>query len=286
MIKNFQTIVLAGRSDLAKHRNYFQKLVSFLKSQGKNVFLCVNIAKILKAKAATPNQARKADLVLIFGGDGTFLSVVRKLFKARGAFAGIKLEGTLGFLTEYTPEKLKQNLARFFEGKFEIKERIILKAEIYRQGKLFKKLYALNETTISQNGIARLVEIDFLVNKKRLATFHSDGAIVATPTGSTAYSLSAGGPILDPDLQALILTPINPHLLTVRPLVLPATEKIRAKISNSKHILTIDGQVNLRLKRNDEVVFQKSKWPLKVIHCKNRNHFAILRKKLNWAERS
>ena len=287
MNNQIQTIALAGRNDLSKHRNYFERLTIFLKSHQKNIIFCKNIAKILKVKAAPLNQVKnKADLILVFGGDGTFLNAIHKFFKAKGFFAGVKLEGTLGFLTEFSPEKLLKTLTRFFEGKFEINSRIILKSEIYRKGKLFKKIYALNEAVISQSNIARLFEIDFSVNRKRLATFHSDGAIISTPTGSTAYSLSAGGPILDPEIEALVLTPINPHLLAVRPLVLPATEKIRAKVSVPNLILTIDGQHNFKLKLGDEVVFQKSKWSLKLIHKKNRNHFEILRKKLNWGERN
>lgn len=286
MSSSLNTIALVGRNDLVRHKLYFQNLINFLEAKNKNILFGKNIAKVLKVTESNINRIRKADLILSFGGDGTLINTVKKLFNAKGSFAGVKLEGTLGFLTEYDPEKLQKSLINFFEGRFSINSRLILKSEIYRQGKLFKKIYSLNEAVISQSSISRLVEIDFSINRKRLATFYSDGAIVATPTGSTAYSLSAGGPILDPELQALILTPINPHLLTVRPLVLPATEKIRAKIRSSNLMLTADGQANFKLKPNDEVVFQKSKWEINFIHPKNRNHFAILRSKLNWAERN
>ena len=198
----------------------------------------------------------------------------------------IKKRYTFGFLTEYSPADLTKLLAEFFHGKFEVSERMLLEAKVHRNGKTAKVLHALNEMVLHQKNLAELIELDFSLASKKIATFHADGAILATPTGSTAYSLSAGGPILDPNLQACILTPINPHLLAVRPLVLPADEKIYSKIRAKNLTLTADGQISFLLKISDKIIFRRADWNLKIIRPKNHNHFEILRKKLNWSRRN
>ncbi len=252
----------------------------------KEILLEKTVAKILGMKPARDSKIRKADLILVFGGDGALLGAARNFFGSAACFAGIRLDGTLGFLTEYSPTNLTKLLTEFFHGKFEVGKRMLLEAEVRRNGTAVKIFRALNEMVLQQKNLAELIELDFSLNLKKIATFHADGAILATPTGSTAYSLSAGGPILDPSLEAVILTPINPHLLAARPLVLPANEKIRSKIRVKNLVLTADGQINFPLKIGDEVVFRKAEWKLQTIHPKNRNHFEILRRKLNWSRRS
>ncbi len=283
--KILNSIALAGGRRLTGRKNYFSKIVKFLRARKKEVLLEKTVAKILGTKPARDSEIRKADVILVFGGDGALLGAVRKFFGSTTCFAGIRLNGTLGFLTEYSPANLTKLLAEFFHGKFEVSERMLLEAEVRRGGTAVKALRALNEMVLQQKNLAELIDLDFSLDSKKIATFHADGAILATPTGSTAYSLSAGGPILDPSLQACILTPINPHLLAVRPLVLPADEKIRSKIRVKNLVLTADGQINFPLKIGDEIVFRKAEWKLRIIHPKNRNHFEILRRKLNWSER-
>lgn len=284
--KNLHSIALIGGRQLADRKNYFEKVVKFLRSRRKEILLEKTIAKILGAKAATDSKIREADLILVFGGDGALLGSARKFFGSEALFAGIRLDGTLGFLTEYSPANFTQLLAEFFRGKFETSERMLLEAEVSRGKKVVKILRALNEMVLQQKNLAELIELDFSLNSQKIATFHADGAILATPTGSTAYSLSAGGPILDPSLEAVILTPINPHLLAARPLVLPADKKIRSKIRVKNLVLTADGQINFPLKIGDEIVFRKAEWQLRIIYPRNRNHFEILRRKLNWSERN
>jgi NAD+ kinase len=283
--QEINSIALVGGQNSSKRKSYFTKLVKFLEKEKKAVYSNKAIAKILDKEVATTRAIKKADLILVFGGDGALLGAARDFFRASGKFAGIRLDGTLGFLTEFAPENLEKLLIQFFAGKFETSSRILLTAEIWRNEKIIKTFHALNELVLNQNRVARLIALDFEFNKKKVATFHADGAILATPTGSTAYSLSAGGPILDPNLEAVILTPINPHLLAARPLVLSASGKIRAKISEQYLTLTADGQKSFDLKIGDEIIFQKADWSLEVIHPKKRNHFEILRRKLNWSER-
>jgi len=283
--QNLNSVALVGGQNSSARKSYFVKLVKFLECQKKTILLEKPIAKILGGKAATTLQIKNADLILVFGGDGALLGAAREFFGASGKFAGIRLDGTLGFLTEFAPENLEKLLAEFFAGDFETSVRILLTAKISRGKQVVKTLHALNEMVLNQNCVAKLIALDFDFDGKRIATFHADGAIVATPTGSTAYSLSAGGPILDPNLAAVILTPINPHLLAARPLVLPASGKIRSRITEKNLVLTADGQQSSALKIGDEILFEKADWQLEVIHPKKRNHFEILRRKLNWSER-
>jgi NAD+ kinase len=254
-----------------------------LHTQKKEILLDASIAKILGHKPASNKQIKNSDLILVFGGDGALLGAVRDYFGSKAKFAGVRMDGTLGFLTEYLPKNLIKLLTEFFAGKFEISERILLQATVWRDNKIIKKLQALNEIVIQQKSIAELIELDFDLNNQKIATFHADGAILATPTGSTAYSLSAGGPILDPNINAFILTPINPHLLAARPLVLQETGKIHSKIRKKGLALVSDGQKSFLLKPDDDVFFEKCEWILQIIHPKNRNHFDILRHKLNWS---
>ncbi|MFH0834528.1 MAG: NAD(+)/NADH kinase [Patescibacteria group bacterium] len=290
--QRLSSVALVGGRVNGHRKSYFAQLVKFLEHKKKKVFLEKSLAQILGRKAATAVEIKKADVILVFGGDGALLGAAREYYGARGKFAGIRLDGTLGFLTEFAPENLEKLLAEFFSGKFETSSRILLQAEIWRGGKLVRTFHALNEVVLNQNRVAKLIALDFDFDEKRIATFHADGAIIATPTGSTAYSLSAGGPILDPNLAAVILTPINPHLLAARPLVLPTTGKIHTKIAEenlpagqASLTLTADGQKSFDLKIGDEIIFAKADWELTVMHPKNRNHFEILRKKLNWSER-
>lgn len=284
MIPNLNKIALVGGRQSTDREKYFAEVVKFLRAEKKEVFCEKNIAEILKIKAANKAKIRKADLILVFGGDGALLGATREFFGSEALFAGIRLDGTLGFLTEYSSENLSKLLAKFFQQNFEIAERILLEVKVKRRGKTVKILRALNEFVIQQKNLARLIDLDFSLDAKKIATFHADGGILATPTGSTAYSLSAGGPILDPNLKAFILTPINPHLLSTRPLVLPADGEIHSQISVENLLLTADGQKSFELKNGDELIFQKAEWALRTIQLKNRNHFEILRKKLGWSQ--
>jgi len=283
-IKN---IALIGRTNLDAHQKYFGEIVEFLHAHKKKIFLNTNIAKILKTKPSSTKVIRQeSDLILVFGGDGTLLGSVRNFLGTKAAFVGVRLEGTLGFLTEFAPEQLLQVLKNFLNKKFEVNERMLITAEVFRNDKIVKKVTALNEIILTQNKLARLIELDFAFNDKRIATFYADGAIVATPTGSTAYSLSAGGPIVDPNLCAFILTPINPHLLTNRPLVLSEHGKIQAHVRSKNLTLVADGQITFPLKTEDKIIFYKTEWKMKVIYPHARNHFTILQKKLNWSKRN
>lgn len=282
----FHTIALVGRPDLARYRHYFASLVKFMKKNKRELLWGSTLAKILKFKPATPNKiVHSADLIIIFGGDGTYLRWMRQLYGARGVFLGVNLGGTLGFLTEHDSNELQKYLRIFFAGRYKLNERILLDVNVVRKKKSVKKMHALNEVVISQHDLARLISLDLAMDGQRITTYLADGMIVATPTGSTAYSLSAGGPIVYPSLHSFVITPISPHLLANRPIVIPDDREVTADISDEKTGLTVDGQESFPILPGDRLIIRKAVWVPKVIYLRHRNYFEVLRKKLNWGER-
>jgi NAD+ kinase len=281
-----QKIALATRPRLNVEKKIFRELIKFLRKQEKEILFEKNFAEFFSSKKNSRAEILQADLILVFGGDGSLISAVREFYQTKGFFGGVRLSGGLGFLTELAPKNLFQNLTSFFAGKFKTSTRILLTAKIKRNEKIIQSKIALNEITLSQTRLPRLIQLDFFANQKKITNFFADGAIIATPTGSTAYSLSAGGPILFPTLENLILTPISPHLLANRPLVLPADIKITTQIKESNLELVLDGQKSLPLQIGDKIILQKATETIKIIRAQNQNYFSILRKKLNWSERN
>ncbi len=218
------------------------------------------------------------DYVLALGGDGTMLRAAREVGDLEIPVMGINLGG-LGFLTAFPSSELEQALQDLTHQNVTIDERMLL--EIH-----FKKetLFALNDTTFNMTSDARVVELSTYVNNEFLTRFTGDGLIVATPTGSTAYSLSAGGPILDPRLEATILTPICPHALAARPVVVPPDQTIRIEVGykNPTVILNIDGQERRLLKTGDKVSFRKAQRHARIVMPKEKSFFKILRHKMRW----
>lgn len=283
----FQTVALLGKPDVAECKTYFKELVGFIRGTGRQVVVDPNIAKATGlASAAHKHIARHANLIIIFGGDGTFLRLVNDLYGTRAIVVGVKLFGALGFLTEHAPKKLKAHLKHFFTGRYKLNERILIEVSVYRRGREVKRLHALNEAVISYPGISRMIALDLAMDGLPMARYSADGVIIATPTGSTAYSLSAGGPIVYPSLHSFVVTPISPHMLTHRPIVIPNNRILTTRISQDKLLLTVDGQRKVHLKPGDEVMLKKSPWVMRVAYEKNRNYFALLREKLQWGERA
>jgi len=282
----FQTVAIIGRPDLGAHRAYFTKLANYLTRAGKTVFWETELAGMLRRKK-TPfaDIKRRADLVLVFGGDGTFLHAVRHLVGCKAYFIGSKLGGHLGFLTEHDHTQLEATLRKVFAGNFKHDERLLLTARVERAGTVVKSLTALNEVVINQPGLAQLMQLDLATEKCPITNLLADGVIIATPTGSTAYSLSAGGPIMYPSLSGFVITPINPHILANRPIVVPEDFTLHASTSHAAVILTADGQKTTRLKKGDVVHISQADWHVPVIHPAKRNYFALLRAKLHWSAR-
>ena len=227
-----------------------------------------------------------ADLIIVLGGDGTLLNVSRHGKRKEVPILGINLGG-LGFLTETSVEELPATLARVLKGDFGVSKRIMLDVSVNREGDSIFSITLLNDAVITKDALARIIDIETHVNDEYLTTYKADGLIFSTPTGSTGYSLAAGGPLLYPSLSNIIVTPICPHTLTNRPIILPENVEVRARLKSKeeKVVLTIDGQVGFPLQYDDEVTIKKSSHTVNLIKSSSRGYFEILRTKLKWGAR-
>jgi NAD+ kinase len=226
------------------------------------------------------------DFVVVLGGDGTLLSVARCVAGAGIPILGINL-GSLGFLTEIKQEDIAQALADIDAGRYELTTRSMIRCQVLRGGRCVAEYDALNDIVTNQQAVARITEFEVRVNDTFVADYKADGMIVATPTGSTAYSLAAGGPILVPDVPGFVITPVASHALTNRPLVVQDTAviQIRVTVTREQAYLTIDGQQGLALENGDIVECKKSDFQVKLFKLPQRTFFQVLRAKLKWGER-
>jgi NAD+ kinase len=229
----------------------------------------------------------KMDLAIVLGGDGTLLAVARALGKRSVPLLGVNL-GTLGFLADTGSEDLYAALEQVLAGAFSVESRMRLEVDVAREGQVLGSYLALNDAVIVRNAVSRLIDLETFADGMVVTTYHADGLIVATPTGSTAYSLSAGGPLLVPELEAILLTPISPHTLTQRPLVLPETSGLEIRVQDARGgevRLTVDGQVGCALEQGDWVSVRRSPHPVRMLVPPGRNRFEGMRTKLRWGER-
>jgi NAD+ kinase len=226
------------------------------------------------------------EMIIVLGGDGTLLSVARQVWNKNIPILGVNLGG-LGFLTEISLDELYRVLERIIQDDFEINEREVLDTAVIRKGRRIAEFTVLNDAVINKGALARIIDLETTINGEYLSTFRSDGLIISTPTGSTAYNLSAGGPIVYPSLHTIIITPICPHTLTIRPIIIPDDVKIRAllKSRNEEVTLTLDGQQGFSLEFEDVVEVGKAEGRILLIKSPYRNYFELLREKLKWGER-
>jgi NAD+ kinase len=222
------------------------------------------------------------DLVVVLGGDGTLLSVARNLADSI-PILGVNM-GNLGFLTEVPRSELYPSVMRFLEGDFEVDERVLLDVTLRRASGEELLYRVLNDAVINKSALARIIELVVTVDGHRVATYRSDGLIISTPTGSTAYNLAAGGPILNPQLPVVVVTPICPHTLTLRPIVVPdsASVDIRLETSHEEVYLTLDGQEGTQIEYGDTVSLRRSEDVVRLIKTSDRTFYDSLRDKLRW----
>jgi NAD+ kinase len=224
----------------------------------------------------------EADLLLVLGGDGTLLAVAGIVAQSQRdvPILGVNF-GSLGFLTEITRPELFATLTAAVEGRIEHDERMMLCGTTRRAARV-----ALNDIVFTRTALSRMVDLDVTVGDQFVTSFRSDGLIVATPTGSTAYNLSAGGPVVHPAMDAFVLTPIAPHTLTHRPIVIPAEREVRVRTGSgnagAEVYLTFDGQHGFALEEGEEVAITRAAKPIRLVRAANRNYFDVLRKKLKW----
>ena len=223
------------------------------------------------------------DLVVVLGGDGTMIAAARLIGDHDVPVLGVNY-GSLGYLTDFRIEEMFPTLETVLAGEFEIDRRVMLRAEHWRGGKKIAEGRVLNDVVINKAALARIIEIETRFNGLFINSFRADGLIVSTPTGSTAYNLSAGGPIVFPSMNAVVLTPICPFTLTNRPIVIPDTAEIELKLVNENEgvVLTLDGQIGHSLRAGDLVKIRKSRTTLNLLQPPNRNYFDVLRNKLKW----
>ncbi len=250
----------------------------------------VHLASDLQDKVAGPTcplaeEPSEIDLLVTLGGDGTLLRGARWAASAGVPVFGVNL-GRLGFLTSVTVEELEEAIARISAGDFVLDARMALEVMTGRGKAAKPEFTALNDAVIHKSGFARVVPLTVWVDEEEVGLYRADGVIVSTPTGSTAYSLSAGGPILDPRLEAIITTPICPHTLAVRPLVLHSSSQVTIQIgqASDETILTIDGQVGSELKPGDRVTVRRSPKGVQLVRLPGQRFFSVLRKKLKWGD--
>lgn len=238
----------------------------------------------LAGGALEPNaELHQGELVISLGGDGTMLSSIRRVGNCRAPVLGVNIGG-LGFLAEFNVDELFGSLDALLGGTLSVSERMMLDVAVERQGEEVERHTALNEIVIDAGTLARMLRLNAFVGSRLLTRYEADGLIVATPTGSTAYSLSAGGPIVHPDLDVILLTPICAHTLTVRPILLPAERSVRIELGEDRAGagVTIDGQVGVTLRGKDAVKVSKSADRVRLVTNPDRTYLDILERKLGW----
>ena len=246
-----------------------------------------NTADLTGEPATCPQEEipTLSELVIVLGGDGTLLKVARITHSHGVPILGVNL-GNLGFLTETTLEDLYQTLQSTLNGECEIEHRMLLNASLWRDGAKIQDFNVLNDIVINKGALARIVNLTVRVNDQPMTSYRADGLIIATPTGSTAHSLSAGGPIIHPSMQALVLSPICPFALTNRPIVIPDTSRIKVQLAKRHEDedvrITLDGQMGCDMKSGDILEAGKAQVSVKLVQAPGKNYYQTLRTKLHW----
>jgi NAD+ kinase len=237
------------------------------------------------AAVRKPELPGQVDVLLVLGGDGTLLSMARLVGDLGVPILGVNLGG-LGFLTALTVEELFPSLDALLRGELVIEERMMLGATVLRQGERLAEYVALNDMVITKSAMSRIIRLEVAVDNEVATSYRADGLIISTPTGSTAYCLSAGGPIVFPTMDAVVLTPICSHTLTNRPIVLPASQRIEVTLLTDQDVmLTADGQVGFALTPYDTVEIRRAAARIRLLRPTHKHFFSVLRTKLKWGER-
>jgi NAD+ kinase len=268
-------------------RTEAEKVAKWLKARGIAAFAkeMGPVGKMDACLEAPADIARDVQLFIVLGGDGTLLGAARRVVHFGVPILGVNLGG-LGFLTEIPIKRLYHALEMMLKNQLEVESRLMLETKVLRGGEEACRFSVLNDVVINKGVLARIIDLDVYINDEFLTTFRADGLIVATPTGSTAYNLSAGGPVLYPTMESFILTPICPFTLTNRPIILPDSHTVCIKLAKEREgeqvSLTFDGQVGFDLRHSDEVLIYTSEKKAKLIKSPAQSYFEILREKLSW----
>jgi NAD+ kinase len=264
-----------------------QGVVTWLRDRHITVLLDTTSASLLSEQGGIQKTqlAVQSDVLLILGGDGTILNAARLAAERSIPILGVNMGG-LGFLTEVRLDNLYASLDRVFANDFTLDERLMLQTHVHRHGETVARGIVLNDVVISKGTLARMIELKIAIQGQFVTNLRADGLIVGTPTGSTAYSMSAGGPIINPAVQSLILTPISPHTLTHRPLIVPGNAEIEVTLTSKDEgaMATLDGQVGIAMTQGDTAVIQASEHRTKLIRFPESHYYEVLREKLKWGD--
>lgn len=284
----YKTVGILSRPRPSALAEVVPHLLDWLKERGVTPVYDAETANSLNRSeiGKTRHQiVKEADLLLVLGGDGTILAASREAAPCGIPVLPINLGG-LGFLTSFTLEELYPALENVLAGRAAINERVLLLVERTHNGNVLAQQSVLNEAVVHKGTLARMIELELHIDGSIVCRYRADGLIVATPTGSTAYSMSAGGPIVHPAVESILITPICPHTLNDRPVVVPNASKIELRLSEHSDsvFLTMDGQVGVPLQAGDRVRITRAAERLKLIYPPNKTYFEILRNKLKWGE--
>ncbi len=280
-------IGIIGKTGKRETLDILTELAPWLKSKGHEVYVDTENATVMNIEGTPRSQMSSlVDMIIVLGGDGTMIGVARLVAEKGIPILGVNIGG-LGFLTAVSRDELYEVLDRVLVDDCHVEERIMLNACVLRHSECIAEYIVMNDVVVNKGALARIIDLETYVNSTYISTFKADGLIVSTPTGSTAYALSAGGPILYPTLNNILMTPICPHTLTNRPLVLPddVNIKVMQKTLSEDIYLTLDGQIGSPLRLDDIVEIKKSDFRTRLLIPRDRDYFRTLRTKLKWGER-
>jgi NAD+ kinase len=288
-LKKINTVGIITKRTITDHQKVLKQLVTFLKKHKKNIIFDENSCAFFKSEKGYGKEEllNKVDFAIVLGGDGTILKTARRIPRKKVLILGVNF-GTLGFLTECAPHNMYECLDKIFKGQYVVDQRSLLRTTVYRNDKKINTSLALNDAVINQGAFARLMRMDIEVNNRKVTSVNSDGLIIATPSGSTAHSLSAGGPIVHPKIEGIVITPICPSSLSMRSIVLPDSRQLTITVETERRDeqesfigLTLDGQDMMVLKYGDKIKIRRSRRLFNLARTGNR-YYKILRNKLGW----
>jgi NAD+ kinase len=281
--RKIESVGLVARHNTREAVRTAAELADWLRRRGLQVSVDEAILRARQLEGFAPFDIELPyDLVIVLGGDGTLLSVARSVLPGTPVL-GVNL-GRLGFLTELSRTELYPNLVKVLAGEHDIQERSMFDVELHRRGRIAARFRAFNDVVIAKSALAQIIELELQVNGQMMAGYRADGLIISTPNGSTAYNLSAGGPILFPSLPVAVITPICPHALSMRPIVVPDSEALEITLQTQRQevFLTVDGHEGGHLAHRDTVIVQRADVTVHLVRLRDRTFYDSLRQKLNW----
>lgn len=285
-LNQIKTVGFILKPNAPEIKPLYKRIVSQIEAKGITVLLASNSAKMINEDGMEFNEmCQKVDFLVSLGGDGTLLSLVRRSYGYNKAVLGINA-GNLGFLADIGINEVDLFFDNLLKGEYRIDDRMMIEGYIKTKEGKIREFFAFNDVVITRLAVSKMVSINASINGDWFNTYRGDGLIISTPTGSTAYNLAVGGPIIYPLTEAFIMTPISPHSLTQRPLVVPAHLTIELDSTDDIAIAMIDGQDDYKLYLGDKLVIKGAIKGARLLHKKERNYFSVLREKLSWGEDS